>query len=83
MMRVTVLFRQVTCAEIHQQLLQLDHTFGPEILQNPYHISVMRSQLTRNLSVLYPEIKDEITTAFDDVLDLKGNGEYLVPIVVR
>lgn len=64
------------------QILQADYTLGREVLQNPYHVSILRSQLTRSLGVLYPEIRDEIITTFDDVLDLKGNGEHLVPILV-
>ena len=50
---------------------------GPETLQNPYHVPIVSSQLTRNIEALYPEIKDEITAAFHDVLDLTGNGEHL------
>lgn len=55
---------------------------GLEILHNPYHVPIVRSQLTRNIGVLYPEIRDEIIMAFDDVLDLRGNGEHCVPISV-
>ena len=40
----------------------------------PFHISVVRSQLTRNIGTLYPQIRDEIVTSFDEVLDLKENG---------
>ena len=36
---------------------------------------VVRSQLTRNIAKLYPEIRDEIVTSFGDVLDLRGHGE--------
>ncbi|KAF8123587.1 cytochrome P450 [Boletus edulis] len=55
--------------------IQLEHTLGPEIHHNPYHVEVLRSHLTRNLEVLYPEIRDEIVSSFADVLDLRGNGE--------
>ena len=82
-MRVTFLFPKVTCVETRRQMLQVDYTLGPEVLQNPYHISLIRSRLTRNLDTLYPEIRDEITIAFDDVLDLRGNGEHFVLILVR
>ena len=56
---------------------------GPEIINNPYHLRIVRVQLTRNIGALYPEIRDEITTALDDVLDLRGNGENLALICVR
>lgn len=53
---------------------------GFELYQNPYHINVMRSQLTRNIGVLYPELRDEIITAFDEILDLKDNGNVF-PVI--
>lgn len=50
---------------------------GPKVYRNPYHVQIVRSQLNQNLYALYPEVRDEIVTALDDVLDLRGNGEYL------
>ena len=64
---------------VYQQEFQIDYTMNPRIHQNPYHAQVTRSQLTRNVGTLYPELRNEITTAFDDIIDLKGNGEP-VPI---
>ena len=49
---------------------------GPELFHNPYHNEIVRSHLTRNLGTLYPEIRDEICLAFDEVLDLRDNGEF-------
>lgn len=54
---------------------------GPGVHHNPYHVSILRSQLTRNIGTLYPEIRNEIVTALDDVLDLRGNGEPAVMLV--
>ena len=48
---------------------------GDELHDIPYHIVVVRSQLTRNIGRMYPEIRDEVVTAFDQVLDLRGYGE--------
>ncbi|KAF8549780.1 cytochrome P450 [Imleria badia] len=59
--------------------LQIEYTMAPEIYHNPYHIPIVRSQLTRNIGALYPEIRNEITAAFDDILDLKGNEWKNVP----
>lgn len=56
---------------------------APEVHHNPYHIPIVRSQLTRNIGALYPEIRNEIITAFDDILDLNGNGEHFVLISVH
>ncbi|KAF8549787.1 cytochrome P450, partial [Imleria badia] len=66
-------------AEAINERLQIEYTMGPEVHHNSYHIPIVRSQLTRNIGALYPEIRDEIITAFDDVLDLKGNEWKSVP----
>ena len=55
---------------------------GPEIINNPYHLPIVRARLTRNIGALYPEIIDEISTAFDDLLNLRGGGEHLALICV-
>ena len=47
---------------------------GREASHNPYHGVVIRGGLTRNIGRRFPEVVDEIGTAFDDVLALKGGG---------
>jgi cytochrome P450 len=66
-------------AEALNDQLCVEHTMGHEIHHNPYPIPIVRSQLTRNLGALCLEIRDEIATAFDDVLDLRGNEWKSVP----
>lgn len=56
----------------------MKYTVGREVFHNPYHAAVVRLQLTRNLGPLYSEMRDEVVTAFDQVLDLRGNGEQQV-----
>ncbi|KAF9244079.1 cytochrome P450 [Melanogaster broomeanus] len=55
--------------------LKLEYTMGHDIHYKPYHIQIIRSQLTRSLGVLYPDIRDEVVTAFEEILDLEGNGD--------
>lgn len=50
-------------------------TMGPNILGNPYHISVTRVGMTKNLELCFHEVKDEIEHTFADHLDLEGNGK--------
>ena len=64
----------LTHIECRRQLLNTRYTLGDEVHDKPYHIAVIRSQLTRNIGKLYPEIRDEVVTAFDEVLDLSGYG---------
>ena len=37
-----------------------------EIHHNPYHVPIVRSQLTRDIAASYPEIRDGIAAAFDN-----------------
>jgi hypothetical protein len=52
-------------------------TMGPNILGNPYHISVTRVGMTKNLDARFDEVRDEIACTFQDHLSLEGNGERL------
>ena len=60
----------------HWQLFARKLLFPREPKDTNYHFAVIRSQLTRSLATLCPTIMDEVVTAFDEVLDLKGSGEH-------
>ncbi|KAJ7666364.1 cytochrome P450 [Mycena rosella] len=53
--------------------LQSDYTMGPGITRAPYHVEAIRGSLTRNLGRCFPEVRDEIVHAFEDILSLEGN----------
>ena len=55
---------------------------GNEVHDSPYHIAVVRSQLTRNIEKMYPGIRDEVVTSFNEVLGLRdyGGKSFLVKI---
>ena len=65
---------ELTRIECCRQLFNTRYTLGDEVHDTPYQIAVVRSQLTRNIGKMYPEIRDEVVTAFDEVLDLRGYG---------
>jgi hypothetical protein len=71
-------------SEDHRQILKVEYTLGHDTHDNPYHNAIIRSQLSQNLETLYPRIRDEIVTVFEETLDLQGNGELeFVVIAVR
>ncbi|KAF8844237.1 cytochrome P450 [Paxillus ammoniavirescens] len=70
---------ELSFLEASNDNLKLEYTLGHDIHYNPYHIQTIRSQLTRNLTSLYPDIRDEIVTAFEETLDLRGNEWKSVP----
>ncbi|KAF9478579.1 cytochrome P450 [Pholiota conissans] len=46
------------------QSLQVKYTMGERVSKNPYHIPIVRAQLTRALPQLVPEVQDELEDAF-------------------
>ncbi|KAF7301161.1 Cytochrome P450 [Mycena indigotica] len=61
------------------EFLQTGYTCGWGIVKDTYHAGVVRTSVTRNLSVLFPEVRDEIVTAFDDVLPFQGKEWLTIP----
>jgi hypothetical protein len=55
-------------------MVQMPWTMGLSIHDNPYHLPIIRSQLTRNVGVVFSDIRDEIVAAWGDALPLKGDG---------
>ena len=53
-------------------------TLGPTIKTVPYHIPIIRSQLTRNLTALLPVVYEELVDAFDQVIPACENGRSLL-----
>jgi hypothetical protein len=51
---------------------------GSQLRINPYHEHSVRSGLTRNLGRRFPDVRDEIVCAFDEVLSLNGQGQAAV-----
>ncbi|KAG0136228.1 cytochrome P450 [Tuber indicum] len=55
-----------------EELFQTAYTFHDGILQDAYHIDVMRKNMTAKLSSLVPESVDEIKNAFEELTDIKN-----------
>ncbi|KAG9308978.1 cytochrome P450 [Chiua virens] len=64
---------QLSIEEVINDQLHIEEMLGSELRTNPYHIPIIRSQLTRNIDALYNDIRNEIVTSFEEVLDLKGH----------
>ncbi|KAJ7203041.1 cytochrome P450 [Mycena pura] len=61
--------------------IQISLTMGREISRSHYLQDVIRTSLTRNLHTCFPEVRDEIVCAFDDVLQLTGSDWQTVQVV--
>ncbi|KAF9237105.1 cytochrome P450 [Melanogaster broomeanus] len=65
---------ELSLQEATNEIFKTEYTLGQDVHYNPYHVPIIRSQLTRNLGILYPEINDELVTTFEETLDLKDDG---------
>ncbi|KAF8833162.1 cytochrome P450 [Paxillus ammoniavirescens] len=70
---------ELSLAEAANDEFKVKYTLGHDVYHNPYHVPIIRSQLTRNVGILYPDIRDEMVTAFEEILDLRGNEWKSVP----
>ncbi|CAK5261946.1 unnamed protein product [Mycena citricolor] len=59
---------ELSQAEGANALLHLEHTLGHEQHQDPFQVPVVRSPLTRNIGVCFPDIHDEVVNAFTDLV---------------
>ncbi|KAI0067894.1 cytochrome P450 [Artomyces pyxidatus] len=61
----------LSMAQAVNLFFQTDYTMGPEIENNPYHKQVLQSQLTRNLPLVFDDLREELLAALDDVIPAK------------
>ncbi|KAF7320661.1 Cytochrome P450 [Mycena chlorophos] len=54
--------------------LQTKWTVGRQITDDAWHANTVRGSLTRNLSRCFPEVRDEIVLAFDEILGKQLDG---------
>ncbi|KAE9393366.1 cytochrome P450 [Gymnopus androsaceus JB14] len=67
--------------EALRESMQSDYTLGAAPAQDPYHIAVVRTPLTRNLGARFDDIREEIVLAMQDQIPAKGVDHYDSPIL--
>ncbi|KAI0060666.1 cytochrome P450 [Artomyces pyxidatus] len=63
-----------------RHFFQTDHTFGPDVLAQPYHIDVIQSQLTRALAAVFCNMYEELTVAFEEAIPAIEHDWISAPI---
>ena len=46
----------------------MDYTFGKPIHYDPYQVDIVKGLLTRNIQVRFGDVRNEIVTAFEELL---------------
>ncbi|KAF8993449.1 cytochrome P450 [Cyathus striatus] len=64
---------QLSALKAINEIISMDDLLSPQLLQDDYHSEVVRTQVTRNLPARYAEIKDEVATAFADLIPVYEN----------
>ncbi|KAE9393370.1 cytochrome P450 [Gymnopus androsaceus JB14] len=67
--------------EAARETLQSDYTLGAAPAQDPYHITVVRTPLTRNLGARFDDIREEIVLAMEDQIPAKASEWIKVPML--
>ncbi|KZS96388.1 cytochrome P450 [Sistotremastrum niveocremeum HHB9708] len=67
-------------SEAADELLQVEYTMGPNVAENQYHVPIIRSNFTRSLTALFPDIIDEVSSAFSD--KIRPGGDEWVSLSV-
>ncbi|KAJ7645874.1 cytochrome P450 [Mycena polygramma] len=64
-----------------EETIQGKLTMGRGLADNPYHIHTIRTNLTRNLHACFPDVRDEIICAFNDVIQPQGSEWIALPVL--
>ena len=48
---------------------------GDGVADDPWHVELVRNHLTKKLDTLFPEVRDEVATAFDEYIGSADGGE--------
>ncbi|KAJ7143757.1 cytochrome P450 [Mycena epipterygia] len=57
--------------------LAVKYTLGDGFVTNPYHVRVIQSSLTRSIEARFADMKDEITTAFQEEIPLSDETTWV------
>ncbi|KAI0072121.1 cytochrome P450 [Panus rudis PR-1116 ss-1] len=50
------------------EILQTDYTIGPNIQRRPYHLGIIRHDLTRKMSSILPDVHDEVVVTCNELI---------------
>lgn len=59
----------------------MDPSFSLRVFEDAVH--VVRTPLTRNIEVQFPDVRDEIIVAFSDHIPATSDGNDLVTVVMK
>ncbi|PPQ77970.1 hypothetical protein CVT26_005275 [Gymnopilus dilepis] len=70
---------QMSFEEAVAETIQTDYTLGRRVRVDHYHVPIVRTPLTRNIAIRFSDIKDEIVTAFSELVPAKEDEWVTLP----
>ena len=64
-----------SCSQWISQFLQKDYTLDILNTNDPYHVHIIRTRLTRNIAVTFKEVQEEVIHALKDLIPTDEHGE--------
>ncbi|KAK1217072.1 hypothetical protein PQX77_020283 [Marasmius sp. AFHP31] len=58
-------------------LLQMDYTLGKSLHYDPYQVKTVKGTMTRNIQVRFVEVRDEVVTAFSELMPPRDDWEII------
>ncbi|KAF7325009.1 Cytochrome P450 [Mycena kentingensis (nom. inval.)] len=71
---------ELSSLEGFNDVFQGNITLGPNILGNPYHLSVTRVSMAKNIGTQFDEVHDEIRATFEEQLKIKSDEWVTIPV---
>lgn len=53
----------------------MKYTMGQELVDDPWHIELVRNHLTKRLDSVFPVVRDEVVAAFDEYVGSADGGK--------
>ncbi|KAJ4468686.1 cytochrome P450 [Lentinula edodes] len=64
---------QLSMIEAAAETLQVEYTLSKEVVLHPYHVAIVRTPMTRNIATRFAEVRDEMVSAFADLIPAKDD----------
>ncbi|KAF8825453.1 hypothetical protein HHX47_DHR7000510 [Lentinula edodes] len=64
---------QLSMIEAAAETLQVEYTLSKEVVLHPYHVAIVRTPITRNIATRFAEVRDEMVSAFADLIPAKDD----------
>ncbi|KAJ3504346.1 hypothetical protein NLJ89_g7978 [Agrocybe chaxingu] len=67
-------------SEANDEILQTEFTLGEHLSRNPYHVPIIRVQLTKALPQLLPDVHEEVVHAFQELMPVTDKWAKVTPL---